>query len=728
MPGFIKSLFGGDKDVKTFKLDDLKDTSVDKSDKTAKVPDKTPGMVKPSITQDPSDRMVKDSGDTTYKSSFWSSSASTVDSKKDDSSSSWSWSRKTALKGLPKDTPAADVSKAKAAGINPPTAPKLFFGAQVKTSKGGTGTLVGFTSSGKALIKSATGKVSSADGDDKLSVLPNQAFRSTLQTIPAKNLHQVTAGEATELSALLATKIGWSGDTTVGSYVDAIRAGGFEAFVVGGAVRDALVGKKPRDVDLATTMWLDDVEEAFKAKKLDSGRTVSQYGTLLLRNLDVTSFKGARGEYSLDLNDDMLHRDFTINALYYDPASKIIADPFGTGVADAKSMTLRAAALPGQEKAWLDANPSIVLRFLKFTMRGYKPTPELTKLVKDNFKSCMSSMDSFRKSRTMDSIDGSKSEIAAEMKRLGFSQGDIDTVNPPVKVSSWKSDYGDSDGGSPYFRSWEWSSKKADDGAKDTAKADAKSEPKELSVDKARSTPTTAAVERFATRKKLKAVDAADSKHGALAIADGNLGGLPVRESEAVPMLVRAGFKKTSDDYWTASDKSWVFFEGGNAYRGVEDDVLRSVPHGVGPKKPTFGGAAAAKPAPAVTVKDDDGAISIPIRRDFSSGNAALEAFADKNGFSVVSPSYFDHGELYVARGHVGFLPEKQDEAAAVLKKAGFTKQYGADGLWMAPDKSWIRFDGGKVYRGIGKQVFRSVPTGTGPKSPSTSLYSGSDY
>lgn len=364
-----------------------------------------------------------------------------------------SWFSPTAAQSLADGAPVASTGRARAAGLVPPDSPKLFPGARVRVvhpTRGevlGQGAFVGYDRSGAPLVRDASGRLSSPSGQYQIELEPGQEFASILESVPPRN--RFTPGEfRAGLKRLLETSVGF-GQTTLGQYVAAIKAAGFETLVVGGAVRDVIEGKPPRDVDIVTSMWVEDASRAFSRAGLPSGYAVSQYGTLLVgrgsSGLDVTSLKREEGKFGLDLLEDARHRDFTINALYYDPHSETIADPYGTGVSDVRQKVLRPACRPGEERAWIRQNPSAVLRIFKFIVRGYKPTAELKGIVLENFRSAVADMDGLRLSRVKESLGGSASEMVEAMRSFGLSDEDI------RRVYRWEVSRGDGDEDAPRY-------------------------------------------------------------------------------------------------------------------------------------------------------------------------------------------------------------------------------------------------------------------------------------
>lgn len=136
-----------------------------------------------------------------------------------------------------------------------------------------------------------------------------------------------------------------------------LRAGGFQGWLVGGAVRDLALGRSPKDVDIATDARPEDVERLFAGAK-DVGRA---FGTLIVVEsglaAQVTTFRSERGysdarrpdhvEFGASVEEDSRRRDFTCNALYLDPLDGTCLDPQG-GLADLAAGWLRAVGEPSE--------------------------------------------------------------------------------------------------------------------------------------------------------------------------------------------------------------------------------------------------------------------------------------------------------------------------------------------------------------------------------------------
>jgi len=132
----------------------------------------------------------------------------------------------------------------------------------------------------------------------------------------------------------------------------------YQAFIVGGCVRDLILGQKPKDWDITTDASPKRVVELF-SKTIPTGL---QHGTVTVcmgegaeNHFEVTTFR-IEGEYSdgrrpdevffvMNVEQDLARRDLTINAIAYDPLSHRMVDPYG-GVEDLKQGLIRAVGKP----------------------------------------------------------------------------------------------------------------------------------------------------------------------------------------------------------------------------------------------------------------------------------------------------------------------------------------------------------------------------------------------
>lgn len=131
---------------------------------------------------------------------------------------------------------------------------------------------------------------------------------------------------------------------------------GFEAYAVGGCVRDAVMGKKPADWDICTNCKPQKLKDIFGEYRITE--TGIKHGTITVvidgLPLEITTFRYDSDycdhrhpnavEYISDLNDDLSRRDFTVNALAYNKKTGII-DRFG-GLSDIKNKIIRCVGDP----------------------------------------------------------------------------------------------------------------------------------------------------------------------------------------------------------------------------------------------------------------------------------------------------------------------------------------------------------------------------------------------
>jgi len=119
--------------------------------------------------------------------------------------------------------------------------------------------------------------------------------------------------------------------------VERLRANGHETYIVGGAVRDLLVGKRPKDFDIVTDATPTRIKRIFRNSRIIGRRfrlVHVFFGPVIF---EVSTFRslvdGTIGNTFGTIEEDVMRRDFTFNALYYDPLSETVVDYVG-GFAD----------------------------------------------------------------------------------------------------------------------------------------------------------------------------------------------------------------------------------------------------------------------------------------------------------------------------------------------------------------------------------------------------------
>jgi tRNA nucleotidyltransferase/poly(A) polymerase len=149
----------------------------------------------------------------------------------------------------------------------------------------------------------------------------------------------------------------------------AFKKNGKKLYVVGGAVRDAILGKSPKDYDLATDAKPDEVLKIAKDTGMKTVEVGKSFGVVMVGGHEIATFrkdigKGRRPssvDYT-DIEGDVRRRDLTINALFYDIDKKEIVDLVG-GIADLKKKNIRTV---GKASERFDEDPLRKLRALRF--------------------------------------------------------------------------------------------------------------------------------------------------------------------------------------------------------------------------------------------------------------------------------------------------------------------------------------------------------------------------
>ncbi|RNF35623.1 CCA tRNA nucleotidyltransferase [Paracoccus methylarcula] len=162
-------------------------------------------------------------------------------------------------------------------------------------------------------------------------------------------------------------------DPALTAVLDAVEAQGNRAYLVGGAVRNALLGQPVEDIDIATDARPEEVQRLALSAGLKPVPTGIEHGTVTVvsdgRGFEVTTFRrdvetdGRRAvvAFSDNLDKDAHRRDFTMNALYAD-RSGIVIDPVG-GLPDLEARRLRFVGDPEQR---IREDYLRILRFFRF--------------------------------------------------------------------------------------------------------------------------------------------------------------------------------------------------------------------------------------------------------------------------------------------------------------------------------------------------------------------------
>lgn len=164
-----------------------------------------------------------------------------------------------------------------------------------------------------------------------------------------------------------------------------LRESGYKAFVVGGAVRDLLLDRVPKDFDIATDATPEQVKALFRRARIIGRRFRIVHAYCGAETIEITTFRAGNpqgeeededrvtAEDGLILRDnvygsqadDAARRDFSVNALYYDPEQEEVWDWHG-GVADARKRVLRMIGDPATR---YKEDPVRMLRAARFAAK-----------------------------------------------------------------------------------------------------------------------------------------------------------------------------------------------------------------------------------------------------------------------------------------------------------------------------------------------------------------------
>lgn len=209
--------------------------------------------------------------------------------------------------------------------------------------------------------------------------------------------------------------------------IDTLESGGFEAYIVGGCVRDSLLGKLPQDFDICTSALPEQTMECFTGQYII--KTGLQHGTITLmlnhKPFEVTTFR-VDGKYKDNrrpdkvkfvnvLKRDLARRDFTVNAMAYNSKTGLV-DYYG----GQQDLTERKIKCVGNPNKRFQEDALRIMRALRFaSVFGFSIESGTANAMRDNKK-------------LLGNISAER--VAAELNKLllGNSAGDILSAHLPV--------------------------------------------------------------------------------------------------------------------------------------------------------------------------------------------------------------------------------------------------------------------------------------------------------
>jgi poly(A) polymerase len=164
-----------------------------------------------------------------------------------------------------------------------------------------------------------------------------------------------------------------------------LQRGGYKAFVVGGGVRDSLLGLEPKDFDVATDATPEQVQALFRRARIIGRRFKIVHVMFGRETIETSTFRAVQTDAETDAHgrvlrdnvygsqqEDALRRDFTVNALYYDPIADQVLD-YLDGVVDLKARVLRMIGDPATRYR---EDPVRMLRTVRFAAKlGFDVDP-----------------------------------------------------------------------------------------------------------------------------------------------------------------------------------------------------------------------------------------------------------------------------------------------------------------------------------------------------------------
>ena len=168
---------------------------------------------------------------------------------------------------------------------------------------------------------------------------------------------------------------------------------GYEAYLVGGCIRDLLLGLEPKDFDIATSATPEQIHKVFKRSRIIGRRFKLVHIMFSARKyIEVATFRAGkvktsnngqviRDNFYGSLKDDVFRRDFTVNALYYDVVKFQVID-YVNGLEDLKASQIN---IIGRASERFEEDPVRMIRAIRFKVKlEAELNPEISKNINSN--------------------------------------------------------------------------------------------------------------------------------------------------------------------------------------------------------------------------------------------------------------------------------------------------------------------------------------------------------
>jgi poly(A) polymerase len=162
-----------------------------------------------------------------------------------------------------------------------------------------------------------------------------------------------------------------------------LQTNGFETYIVGGAVRDLILGKKPKDFDIVTAASPGRIKKIFRNARIIGRRFRLVHVFFGPKIIEVSTFRSTKDGPTSNtfgtIEEDVLRRDFSINALFYDPLKQIVIDYVG-GMKDIQKGVIRP--LIALSRIFTD-DPVRIIRAVKYAaMTGFMLPFSLKRIIR----------------------------------------------------------------------------------------------------------------------------------------------------------------------------------------------------------------------------------------------------------------------------------------------------------------------------------------------------------